>query len=225
MTVTKQQQLRRMVRYIPKWNDAYLYAESMPQPSANVVAHRFTDNPSDGASFITRAEWYWERGKMQKRNEYEECAVMGSPKVAQAIIDAHNALKDRPDAAAIAEEWTKGAMAYMDSLTSSKPVVDNSWHECGELPPCGVPVELWFGGSFAYNCEFITRRGHHYVMWNLDADKPDCADYMNSQFRPLRTEREKAIDEMLDAAHQKGSFISKDACEIIYDAGYRKVKP
>ena len=113
---------------------------------------------------------------------------------------------------------------------SSKPEVDNSWHERGELPPVGVPVELWWGGSFAYNCEFITRRGHQYVMWNLDADRPDASDYMNSEFRPLRTEREKAIDEIVNAliGGDDRSAIQSAAvhtAELIYDAGYRKVNP
>ena len=110
---------------------------------------------------------------------------------------------------------------------SSKPEVDNSWHEYGELPPVGVPVELWWGGSFAYNCEFITRRRHHYVMWNLDADRPDAADYMNSDFRPLRTEREKAIDALIELICAGGE-LSKDGsaareiAERIYDAGALK---
>ena len=106
----------------------------------------------------------------------------------------------------------------------SKPEVTNSWHECGEFPPVGVPVELWWGGSFAYNCELITRRGHHYVMWNLDADSPDAADYMNSEFRPLRTEREKAVDEMISVTM---AVINQDTQRqmfgMLYDAGYRKV--
>ena len=110
---------------------------------------------------------------------------------------------------------------------SSKPEVDNSWHERGEFPPVGVPVELWFGGSFAYNCEFIVMRGNAYVLWNLDDDKPDCADRMNSQFRPLRTEREKAIDEMKSLCAYPGSWNStyKSFAEALYDAGYCKVKP
>ena len=104
---------------------------------------------------------------------------------------------------------------------SSKPEVTNSWCECGELPPCGVPVELWFGGSFAYNCEFIVMRGNTYVMWNLDADRPDAADYMNSQFRPIRTEREKAID----AVCKTIGDVDEDGLlliERIYDAGLLK---
>ena len=108
---------------------------------------------------------------------------------------------------------------------SSKPEVDNSWHERGELPPVGIPVELWVGGSFAYNCEFITRRGHHYVMWNLDADRPDAADYMNSEFRPLRTEREKAIDEMSSVMNDHGHGISSVTLGELYDAGFRMVNP
>ena len=110
---------------------------------------------------------------------------------------------------------------------SSKPEVDNSWYEREEVPPYGVPVELWWGGSFAYNCEFITRRGHHYVMWNLDADRPDAADYMNSEFRPLRTEREKAIDEMVSLVRDGlvSHEMAKEFAIKMFDAGYRKVKP
>ena len=102
---------------------------------------------------------------------------------------------------------------------------DNLWYVHGELPPCGVAIELWFGGSFAYNCEFIDMRGSTCVLWNLDADRPDAADYMNSEFRPLRTEREKAIDEMANLITKSVFGSAKCQAEKLYDAGYRKVKP
>ena len=108
-------------------------------------------------------------------------------------------------------------------------VSDNSWGKHEELPPIGVPVELWFGGTFAYRCEFITMRGNAYVVWNLDDDKPDCADYMNSQFRPIRTEREMAIDEIVyefidHHGDPKGGERYLKMATKLYDAGYRKVK-
>ena len=106
---------------------------------------------------------------------------------------------------------------------SSKLEVGSSWHGRGELPPVGTPVELWFGGSFAYNCEFIGMRGYNCVLWNLDDDKPDCADSMNSQFHPLRTEREKAIDEMANLIARSVFGSAKCQAEKLYDAGYRKV--
>ena len=108
---------------------------------------------------------------------------------------------------------------------SDKPEIDGSWFTYCKLPPCGIPVELWVGGTFAYNCEFIAMRGNTYVVWNLDADKPDCADCLNSEFRPVRTEREKAIDEMADLIAKSVFGSAKCQAEKLYDAGYRKVKP
>ena len=104
---------------------------------------------------------------------------------------------------------------------------DNSWHERGELPPVDLPVELWVCGSFAYNCELISKRGNNYVLWNLDSDKADSVDYMHSQFRPLRTEREKAIDEMVSVIlDYDGYMITSATAELVarqlYDAGYHK---
>lgn len=97
------------------------------------------------------------------------------------------------------------------------------WFKKGMFPPTGISVELWFGGSFAYNCEFITRRGHHYVMWNLDADRPDAADCMNSEFRPLRTEREKAIDAACDVICKNGVHdFERGVITKLYDAGMLK---
>ena len=114
---------------------------------------------------------------------------------------------------------------------SDKPEVDDSWFTYCKLPSCGIPVELWVGGVFAYNCEFIVKRGNTYVLWNLDDDKPDCADCMNSRFRPIRTEREKAIDEIAASIGAEFKFegydlhtrITRSLSEFIYDAGYRKV--
>ena len=106
---------------------------------------------------------------------------------------------------------------------NGKSEINNSWFKHGELPPVGVPVELWVGGSFAYNCEFITSRRHHYVMWNLDADRPDAADYMNSQFRPIRTEREKAIDAACAAVCKAGPYDhERELIGKLYDAGLLK---
>lgn len=81
------------------------------------------------------------------------------------------------------------------------------------------------GGSFAYSCEFIVKRGNTYVLWNLDDDKPDCADYMNSRFRPLRTEREKTVDEMANLIASSVFGSAKCQAEKLYDAGYRKINP
>ena len=115
-------------------------------------------------------------------------------------------------------------ITYTEWQQEHKKMRSESWYEREELPPVGVPVELWFGGTFAYNCEFIAMRGNTYVLWNLDADRPDTADYMNSDLRPPRTEREKAIDEIVGIIKGSAFQDPKFTASILYDAGYRKVK-
>lgn len=68
-------------------------------------------------------------------------------------------------------------------------------------------------------------RWYNYIVWNLDADRPDCADIMNSEFRPFRTEREKAIDEMSSAMRDRGHGINPVTLGELYDAGFMMVKP
>ena len=117
-------------------------------------------------------------------------------------------------------------ITYIEWQQEREKMSNKPWYKRDELPPVGIPVELWFGGAFAYNCEFIGMRGNRYVVWNLDADRPDTADYMNSQFRPVRSGREKAIDEMKSLCAYPGSWDStyKTFAEALYNAGYRKVE-
>ena len=112
---------------------------------------------------------------------------------------------------------------------NSKPEVDSSWHERGELPPVGCECEIkhkyWVEfqrvSVLAITSEYVIISGHptpareqHYHLRDIT-------------FRPLRTEREKAIDEMKSLCAYPGSWCStyKSFAEALYDAGYRKVKP
>ena len=71
---------------------------------------------------------------------------------------------------------------------------DNGWHERGELPPVGIAVQLWHGGTYAYDCELIAKRGNDFVLWNLTWDRPDSADCMMCEFKPIPTERDVLIE-------------------------------
>ena len=108
---------------------------------------------------------------------------------------------------------------------SSKPEVDNSWHERGELPPVGCECSAVCDGQWV-TVEVLRHRVNNAGM-NVAAVM-SCASFnvfWATDFRPLRTEREKAIDEMLLAAFSIGSEINAETIGAIYDAGYRKVKP
>ena len=117
------------------------------------------------------------------------------------------------------EEWQR----ERDKM-SSKPEVDNSWHERGEFPPAGTVCEVYkdewvetfiIGMDNEGYCVYTT--GNQYVGYDGD-DNP-------SSFRPIRTEREKAFAQMKALCPYPGSWNStyKAFAEALYDDGYRKV--
>ena len=119
------------------------------------------------------------------------------------------------------EEWQQ----ERDKM-SGKPEVDNSWHERGEFPPVGCECEmkhrLWIKPK-EVKIAAITKE---YVIV-VDGQCEQHYYLRDITFRPLRTEREKAIDEMKSLCAYPGSWNStyKSFAEALYDAGYCKVKP
>ena len=75
---------------------------------------------------------------------------------------------------------------------------DDGWFERGDLPPVGIAVQLWHGGTYAYDCELIAKRGNDFVLWNLTWDRPDSADCMMCVFKPTPTERDVLIEMLAD---------------------------
>ena len=94
------------------------------------------------------------------------------------------------------------------------------WDGAG-LPPVGVECQYrrhkrseqseWFNGVVKYASEFT-------VVIQADCYPGETVGHpVNFEFRPLRTEAERAIDEMV-----RLSGVSIGAAKILYDAGYRK---
>lgn len=90
-----------------------------------------------------------------------------------------------------------------------------SWDGIG-LPPVGYECEMQNDNGQWINVCIIAQFDGFSFGWNYDyrmiyfSDKP-------TDFRPLRTEAERAIDEMVQL-----SGVSIGAAKILYDAGYRK---
>ena len=108
---------------------------------------------------------------------------------------------------------------------SSKPEIDNSWYERGELPSVGCECEIkhkcwsefWRVTVVAITKEYVIvvdgQCEQHYYLKDIT-------------FRPLCSEREKAIDELNALVGDIEKYPTwRDAIAGIIDAGYRKVKP
>lgn len=93
------------------------------------------------------------------------------------------------------------------------------WDGTG-LPPVGVECEYsWAGEPWASGViRYISK---HTIIIETQADSAgdtECAYHPTDiKLRPLRTEAERAIDEMV-----RLSGVSIGAAKILYDAGYRK---
>ena len=106
----------------------------------------------------------------------------------------------------------------------SKPEVDGSWHERGELPPVGTICEMIDDIATWRECKIIAHEDGACIGWIASLNAPFYT-YDKSELRPLRTEREKAIDEMADLIAKSVFGSAKCQAEKLYEAGYRKVKP
>ena len=81
------------------------------------------------------------------------------------------------------------------------------------LPPVGTVCEVKRTVGWV-ECKILFISSIHVV---LMADEECSWNTVACQFRPLRTEVERAIDEMVQL-----SGVSIGAAKILYDAGYRK---
>ena len=102
---------------------------------------------------------------------------------------------------------------------------DNGWFERGELPPVWVECEIhhqcWNDDKFEKVQVLAITRDYlivDYATYEQHYSRKDIS------FRPIRTEREKAIEDIAKIICKSGLIIDyfKDAAIAIYDAGYRK---
>lgn len=97
------------------------------------------------------------------------------------------------------------------------------------LPQTGAECEIYFGKDdepkwwyfkllFKSKNNIVCIVGDEEVVY-----KPLHFEHLHVEFRPIRTEREKGIEAMLDLLNAGTQLSLADAIEQLYDAGYRKV--
>lgn len=95
----------------------------------------------------------------------------------------------------------------------------SDWHKNGELPPVGEVCEAYIDYPPQWvETEIVAHKDGFAIGWCKSVMK-GCHGDKAHEFRPLRTEREKAIDEMMEHCDCHGS---RDFAGKLFDAGYRK---
>lgn len=106
---------------------------------------------------------------------------------------------------------------------------DNGWYERGELPPVGTECDISVGNFWKTCCikGAAIDYGCHVVLVQVGeaakiAENPKL-------FRPIKSEREKAIDNaanviMKSATSHVGSVCAKRIAEELFDLGFLKLQ-
>ena len=107
---------------------------------------------------------------------------------------------------------------------------DTSCHERGEFPPVWCECEFAPKSGGAWNKATIIAVTNQNVIMLVNGESRELVSRIcNVIFRPIRTDREKAIGEMALLATECEKYditqnLAKSVCELLYDAGYRKEK-
>ena len=99
----------------------------------------------------------------------------------------------------------------------------SDWHKNGELPPVGEVCEAYIDYPPQWvETEIVAHKDGFAIGWCKSVMK-GCHGDKAHEFRPLRTEREKAIDEMVSLVEPLATY--REFAGTIYDAGmYKEVK-
>lgn len=113
-----------------------------------------------------------------------------------SYLDAVSEISEnKPDCESVSES--------LDCKQKTESVSENHIVEANEKvfnartcwpPVAGMAVELWFGGQYVENVEFLCERGGNVIFWRYSNDSVDSAAMPTAELKPIRTEREKVIE-------------------------------
>ena len=115
------------------------------------------------------------------------------------------------------DAWNKHEHPYTyTNAVTREQYGATGWDGTG-LPPVGCTCESSWAGDDWQLCEILFASNQFVVVKLKESGVEDAYSVGDVTFRPLRTEAERAIDEMV-----RLSGVSIGAAKILYDAGYRK---
>lgn len=129
--------------------------------------------------------------------------------------------------------FNTGALAEMVELADAEIVkrdakvcggegyLNNHWFERGGLPPVGVECIAASGAPDA-NCVIVAISTDQVVVKWTENQMFDVLDMPGWSFRPIRTERELAIEQMMKDSGALSCETTESIMLNLYDAGYRK---
>lgn len=145
----------------------------------------------------------------------------------QTILSRDEYLTAYPEQKVEVNNETEHKVEVEMKSESEMTIKAGDWHKNGELPPVGEVCEVlgtcdgkpaWGVGVIVAHTSFTDKTeiaiARHDDIFDFGWGGPEV-------FRPLRTERDRAIDEMMSVAAENWGNL-QDCCERLYECGYRK---
>ncbi|MGL4755865.1 MAG: hypothetical protein ACRCXB_26205 [Aeromonadaceae bacterium] len=214
--ITKDQWLARRaeLQNKPSWKDAPEWAEWLAQDK--------------------HGDWWWHNETTKTRiSEFDSVGAKES-NTGEVLGDWRDTLERRP---IDLFEPAGGVKARGDddaeiverdaAVCGGEGYLNNHWFERGELPPVGTVCEYALGANAPwYQCEIkYVILGDGVVMKRIPCGTEQYCSLYSKQpvsFRPIRTERELAIADMIAISGLRARDGVKEIMSNLYDAGYRK---
>ncbi|BBQ54018.1 hypothetical protein WP2S18C03_30990 [Aeromonas veronii] len=232
-------QRRAELQNKPSWSDAPEWAQWLAK-----------DSPDKDEE----AAWWWYADKPVDMKNTWQVSTEGRAMMASSchcdLGDWRDTLERRPvdlsEPAVTARltEATENVLAAAPALMDEKFSIDhNDWFVQGKLPPVGTECEFCGGAGDAddpwhpdlMDGDRVTVIAHFecgictLAAFTFKSRNPNIATVLVEQanygcFRPIRTERDKAIDEMKQYCPYLCSWdtVGRVYAAALYDAGYRK---
>ena len=166
-----------------------------------------------------RSGWNWLGG-----GKFTPCCEIGAsiPNWHQCVLSRDEYFTAYPEQAKIEiGNGTKHKVEVEMKSESEVAIKASDWHKNGELPPVGEVCEAYIDYPPQWvETEIVAHKDGFAIGWCKSVMKGCYGDKAN-EFRPLRTEREKAIDEMVDCLGSRWANCEEIAAHL-YENGYRK---
>ena len=179
-----------------------------------------------------RSGWNWLGG-----GKFTPCCEIGAsiPNWHQCILSRDEYFTAYPEQVKVeVDDETERKVEFEMESESEVTIKVRDWHKSGELPPVGEVCEMKHKHSTAdwarpgFEPVVIVASGKDlFIVSSTDVYRETVGSWDEYEFRPLRTEREKAVDEMVcefidHYGDPKGGERYIGIATKLYDAGYRK---
>lgn len=162
--------------------------------------------------------------------KFTPCCEIGAsiPNWHQCILSRDEYFTAYPEQVNVEVGNETGRKVEVEMESESEVTIKVSdWHKNGELPPVGEVCEAFVYEDDSWSeVEIIAHKDGIAIGWS-SIDQLTHQSRNEKSFRPLRTERDKAIDEMVcefidHYGDPKGGERYLGIAAKLYDAGYRK---